>query len=132
MDSNEVVIFLLYIVAIVLSLYMFQTWAFGTAILVILLIILSLKVYSDKKIQRLDESRKMLIDKVSENLEKFSSSLGSMANDIGKSFYAIERKIEEEKIITETKLERNYNDIARKVIELENRINEVKRWLGKE
>jgi ABC-type bacteriocin/lantibiotic exporter with double-glycine peptidase domain len=132
MDYNELIIILLYVVAIGGVILLFNSWTLGMIILVLLIIILSVKLVTDKRVAKISDNQKAFAEKVSSSLDKFSSGIEGIKTDIAGSFYSLENKIENQRIENEARIEKIYSDLAKKMVDIENRINEMKRWLGKE
>jgi len=132
MSPQETIMVILYIVAVGGVLILFQFWSVGIIILIILLILVMQKMYTDRKIGGTDENINKIVEKTSHGLDNISRGVEGIRNDFSKSFYMIDSRFQEERKVNESMMEQHYSALAKKMIDIENRINEIKRWLGKE
>ena len=80
------------------------------------------KTFSDREMYEIKKNRSKTIDLVIEKIDAFSSGIERVSQDIAGHYQGF-------KETTET-LEKNYRDITERVINIENRVHEVRKTLG--
>lgn len=141
MKIYEKVAFLLNLCLLVLIIVRFlNLWSIASAFLIIMIIVLLYKVDFDLKIETIEKKLVQLL-KISEQLERIASRILDIREEIRIGLYRVEQdfnsKIEEkesafiEKIrSTDEKVENKYRDLAKKIIDIENRIHDIKSSLA--
>ena len=122
---------ILYIVVLAIILIeLFEFWGFAIILMLFLIITLVQKMSVESKIEETDRARKNLINLITEKLDNFSNRIGEIGYNLDKHVFALERRIDEVRHSYEIEMDRNYRELARKIFELENRLNDVKKTLG--
>ena len=103
-------------------------WSLAASFLLVMLIILLYKINFDQKIERI-ENKLSLIEKISESLEKIMDSILKIRDDFMISIFRIEKKAEKDRKEIEEEMENKYREMVKKVIEIENKMNETKKSL---
>lgn len=141
MKYYEKIAFLLNLILLVIIIVRFlNLWSLASALLLIMIIILLYKIDLEEKIDVI-EKKLVSLFKISEQLERIANKILDIREELRIGLYKIEQdfnsKIEErEKVINEKirvaeeKIESNYRDIAKKIIEIENRMHEIKNSLA--
>ncbi|MEM5812881.1 MAG: hypothetical protein QXL09_02465 [Candidatus Aenigmatarchaeota archaeon] len=141
MKIYEKIAFLLNLCLLVLIIVKFlNLWSIASSFLIIMIIVLLYKVDFDLKIETI-EKKLMQLFKISEQLERIANRVLDIREELRIGLYKIEEdfnsKLEEreksfmEKLkATEEKIESNYRDIAKKIIDIENRMYEIKSSLA--
>lgn len=141
MKSYEKIAFLLNLCLLVLIIVKFlNLWSIATAFLIIMIIVLLYKVDFDLKIEAI-EKKLIQLFKISEQIERIANRVLDIREELRIGLYRIEQDInskleEREKILfekirgTEERVENNYRDLAKKIIEIENRIHDIKNSLA--
>ena len=93
MNPQETIMMILYIVAVGGVLILFQFWSVGIIILIILLILVMQKMYTDRKIGRSDENINKIVEKTSHGLDNISRGVEGIRNDFSRSFYINRQQI---------------------------------------
>lgn len=141
MKIYEKIAFLLNLCLLVIIIVKFlNLWSIASSFLIIMIIVLLYKVDFDLKIEII-EKKLAQIFKISEQLERVANRVLDIREEVRIGLYKIEEDFnsklnEREKIIiekiksNEERIETNYRDIARKIIEIENRIHDIKSSLA--
>ncbi|MEM5779495.1 MAG: hypothetical protein QXJ96_03715 [Candidatus Aenigmatarchaeota archaeon] len=141
MKIYEKIAFLLNLCLLVLIIVRFlNLWSIASSFLIIMIIVLLYKVDFDLKIETIEKKLVQLF-KISEQLERIANRILDIREEIRIGLYRIEEdfnsKLEErEKIFiekikaNEEKLDSNYRDIAKKIIDIENRMHDIKSSLA--
>lgn len=131
MNLHETAMFLLYVVAITLivfSVIFSALWVIAAVLITVMAITLIEKIYFDIKLEVSDKKRRELIETISGNLDIFSNRLGELRADMNRNTFVIENRIIQERHNYEKEIDKKYREIAGKIIEIENRLSEMKRW----
>jgi len=122
---------ILYIVVLAIILIeLFEFWGFAIILMLFLIITLVQKMSVESKIEETDRARKNLINLITEKLDNFSNRIGEIGYNLDKHVFALERRVDEVRHSYEIEMDRNYRELARKIFDLENRLNDVKKTLG--
>jgi 5-bromo-4-chloroindolyl phosphate hydrolysis protein len=122
---------ILYLIVLALILIeLFEFWGLATILMLFLIITLVQKIHIEAKIKETDRTRKNTIDLVTEKLDIFASRIGEIGYNLDKHVYALENRINEARHSYEVEQDRNYRELARKIFDVENRLNDVKKTLG--
>jgi len=122
---------ILYIIVLAMILIeLFEFWGLAIVLMLFLLITLVQKMSVENKIEASDRARKNLIDLITEKLDRLSSRIGEIGYNLDKHVFALENRIDEVRHFYEVEMDRNYRELARKIFELENRLNDIKKTVG--
>ena len=122
---------ILYIVVLAIILIeLFEFWGLAIILMLFLIITLVQKMSVESKIEETDRARKNLINLITEKLDNFSNRIGEIGYNLDKHVFALERRVDEVRHSYEIEMDRNYRELARKIFDLENRLNDVKKTLG--
>jgi len=129
MNYNMAVL-VLYLVTLIIVVAALSQWIGSIVLLLILIIVLIQKISTEEKIDDINEKRGKLIDTVSEKLDNFSNRTENLRQSLNKHMFVMENRILETRHEHETEMEKYYRELARKIFDVENRLNSVKKTLG--
>lgn len=105
-------------------------WLFSIAILMVLIIIIVQKVWLGSKLDETRKNQKDLIEIMGNRLSNFSNRLTDIKGDFEKQMFVLNTKLDFERRDWERYMDTNYRELARKILDVENNLNKVKRTLG--
>jgi len=121
---------ILYPIAVIFALS--QLFGFPGLLIAILLVIIA-SLFNEISVRKTELTIEGLQTRTGELAEKISAA-SQQFNDIKssseKSLFALENRIDEIKTDYRLELESQYRDLARKIIEMENRLLEIKKTIG--
>ena len=121
--SVDMLMFPIYIIALaMIILFLRNIWELSITLMLILAITVLHKILSDKEIVKMKRNRSRLIDLITEKLDIFSSSIEQVRYDIAGHYKNFEEKT--------TALEKHYGQLTERMIDIENRVHEVRKTLG--
>ena len=121
----------LYIIVLAMILIeLFQFWGLAVILMLFLIITLVQKISIENRVGETERARKNLIDLITEKLDIFSNRISDIGYNLDKHVYALESRIEEVRHSYEIDSGRNYRELAKKIFDVENRLNDVKKTLG--
>lgn len=130
MNLYEKIAFVLNICLLVFIIVKFiNLWSMAAALLVLMIIILLYKINFDIRFDLLNK-RSSIIENISKQLENLAQTTLNIRDEFRKSVFMLEHKINAQKDDIELKMNNNYRELAKKVIELENRMNSTKKSLA--
>lgn len=121
---------------IVLALVLFamlEFWAFAVSILLLMLIILVQRSEireSFRVVSIIDKKRRKQLSLVSRKLDEFVVAIDKVRKEICKDMFAIENRITWSKSDYKLEMERNYRELARKILEVENKLSKTRRTIA--
>ncbi len=119
----DMLMFPIYIIVLAMIVFFLgNLWELSIILMLILAITVLHKIFSDKDIGEMKKNRANLIDLITEKLDVFSQNVDSVRNDIAGHYRSFEEKT--------TALEKYYMDLTGRVIDIENRVHEVRKTLG--
>jgi hypothetical protein len=104
-------------------------WSLAFSFLLVMLIISLYKISFDQKIEKI-ENKLYIIEKISNGLENIMESILKLRDDFMISVFRIEKKVENNRKEIEEEIENRHREMAKKVIEIENKMNEIKKSLA--
>lgn len=120
----------MYPIAVIFALS--QLFGFPGLLIAILLVIIA-SLFNEISVRKTELTIEGLQTRTGELAEKISAA-SQQFNDIKssseKSLFALENRIDEIKTDYRLELESQYRDLARKIIEMENRLLEIKKTIG--
>jgi len=130
MNIYEKIAFLLNIFLLVfIILRLISILSIAAPFLTIMLIISLYKISFDERIEEI-KKKTLLIEKISEGIEKLMNSILQIRDDFMISTFRVEQKVEKNRKEIEDKMENNYRDVSKKIIEIENKMHEIKKSLA--
>ncbi|MFH0832127.1 MAG: hypothetical protein V1900_00170 [Candidatus Aenigmatarchaeota archaeon] len=130
MDYNKLLLILYVITLAVILVEFFKIWGFAVTLMLILIIIIVQRINFEKAIDDMKKKRNQLIDIISERIDIFSERIESLRLDMNRDMVMIENRISELRNNQKAENERNYRELARKMFDIENKLNSVKKTLG--
>ena len=128
---NDKLLLILFVAALALIvLGLFDFWLISIIFMLLLIISLMLKMSADEKIEKIEKNRSRLVTLVTDRLDGISGGIDNVRNDFNKSVFALENRVSEVKHSYETEMEENYRELAKKIFDVENKLNVVKKTLG--
>ena len=119
----DVLMFPIYIIVLAMIIFFLgNLWELSIVLMLILAITVLHKIFADRDFGEMKRNRSKLIDLITEKLDMFSSSIEQVRQDIGGHYKSFEEKT--------TTLEKYYMDLTGRVIDIENRVHEVRKTLG--
>lgn len=112
---------------------MIDLWYIASSFLILMLITLLYKLYFEKRIEELEKGGKRkeaLLNKIIETVERISGVVINIRNEFREATFSLEQRILSQREEIEKKMRKDYYDLADKIIDLENRINKIKKILG--
>lgn len=109
---------------------LFDFWLISIIFMLLLIISLVQKVSAEEKIDKLDKNRGKLITLVTERLDAISGKTEAVRNDINRNMFVMESRIAEVRHTYEKEMENYYRELARKIFDIENKLNSVKKTVG--
>ncbi len=97
-------------------------WELSMILMLILAITVLHKILSDKEVGEIKQNRSKVIDIITEKLDAFSSNIDTIRTDITGHYKSFEEKA--------SSIESNYRNLTERVIDIENRVHEVRKTLG--
>jgi len=133
-DIYEKIAFVLNIGLLVLILVkLLDLMAIASAILILMVILLFYKLNFDEKIRnilRCEKTKTEQINTILNHINTISSNVLSMRNEVRRDIFAIESRLHWQKSDVELEIQKNYRELARKIIELENKLNHTRKTLA--
>lgn len=115
---------LLYVVLIALvALTMFDMAVTAVVILIVTIITLVQKIHFEEEIESDKKKRAEMIDAISAKIDAFSCKVEEL-------HAVVENRMSEFRHDYEVELEKQYRELARKILDVENNLSAVKRTLG--
>ena len=99
-----------------------NVWELSIILMLILAITVLHKILSDKEIGEIKSNRAKVIDLITEKLDAFSSGIEQVRQDIAGHYKGFEERA--------SNLEKYYTNLTERVIDIENRVHEVRKTLG--
>ncbi len=136
---NNTTCIILYIVALGFTLaVLVSNWEIAVLALIILTITLIQKIRMDDEIEDSRKKRARLIEIVTETLDDISRKLSDASSEFKKQLFSSEarvtnkltEKISEERDKWKADLEGSYRELVRKIVDIENKHNSLKRTVG--
>lgn len=116
----DVLIFPIYIIVLaMIVLFLGNFWELSIILMLVIAITILHKIFSDKEIDEIKSRRAKLIDFITDRLDAFSSNIDHVRTDIAGHYKGFEEKT--------TNLEKYYGDLTERVIDIENRMHEVRK-----
>ena len=130
MFFNKALTILYIIVLAMILIELFEFWGLAVILMLFLVITLVQKISIESRVEETEKARKNMIDLITEKLDVFSNRIGEVGYNLDKHVYALESRIDEARHSYEIELDRNYRELAKKIFDVENRLNDVKKTLG--
>lgn len=108
-------------------------WPIAISLLIMLTIVLLHKINFDEKIDRIEKKqneKNETIDNAVKRVDEISESLIEMKLEFSREIMAYEQRIDMHQKEFGDKLESNFDMLAKKIMQLENRLNQAKRTLA--
>ncbi|MBI4015085.1 MAG: hypothetical protein HY365_03985 [Candidatus Aenigmarchaeota archaeon] len=102
-------------------------WALAGLFILVLMISLLQKLHLENRIDEEAAGRKKSMERVLEGVDAIAKRIEDARYDISKSFFAIESRVGEARSDSLNEIDMNYRDLARKIAELEARLDTAKR-----
>ncbi|MEM7819548.1 MAG: hypothetical protein QXD48_01830 [Candidatus Aenigmatarchaeota archaeon] len=127
----DVLLLLLYGIVLVLIILEFSSiWSLSIVLMIMLVISLVQKIYFDNSFESLTKGKDKLIEMITNRLDMFLNSIENIKIIIDKNVSDTQNKLEEIKNYNKEELEKKYDELVKKIIDVENKLNIVKRTLG--
>lgn len=121
--SMDMLLFPIYLVVLGMIVYFLgNLWELSVILMLILSITVIHKIFADRDMNEMRKNREKVINVVTEKLDIFSSAVDRIRQDISGHYKTFEEKT--------SNLERNYTNLTERVIDIENRVHEVRKTLG--
>jgi len=138
MNAHDIILIILYAIALVVVVMSFSNLILiGFTFLLVMIITIMQKIYVDsslekqsKKIEEMDSKRTRLVDLILQRLESFSKTLQLLRHEISTVVSSNENKIQEIRHEASVESEKQYRELAKKILDVENRTTEIKKNLG--
>ncbi len=122
--------YVLIIVAAILAISgYFISWLISAAAIIILFVILILTYETEKNLEDMKRDRKHLFNSFSLRLDSFYDKIEVTKTDLTKHMFAIQSRQHEMHKETTDEIERNFREFAGKMLQIENGLNKLKRFL---
>lgn len=108
-------------------------WPIAISLLVMLTIVLLHKINFDEKISRIEkkqDEKNEAVETAVKRVDEISESLIEMKVEINREIMAYEQRIDMHQKDFGEKLDSNFDMLAKKIMQLENRLNQAKRTLA--
>lgn len=134
MSKYEKIAFVLSLCVLVIILAkLVDLWAISASLLLVMLSTLLYKLHLEGKIEEMEEKEKRrenILNKITEMVERIFGVVNNIRDDFRKSTFTLEQKLISQKEEIEKKMRKDYYDLADKIIDLENRLNRMRKILG--
>ena len=130
MFYDKVLLMLYVIVIVIVFLELHELWGIAAIVLLFLVIFLVQKINIEDKLGKYSKKREEILDNIMNRIELFSKNLDELKYNLNKHLFAVETRIDELRHDHEIEIEKNYRELAKKIFEIENRLNGVKKTLG--
>ena len=100
------------------------------AVLLTMIIMLLNAIDSARKIEETNTSMNAKIGDISNKVNVITQQVNEMKSDAEKNVFALENRIDEVKTEYRIEMESQYRDLAKKIIEVENRLIEIRKTIG--
>ena len=128
---NDKLLLTLYVITLAIILVeLFQFWGLAITMLLLLMITVVQKIIFERGMLALTNKKNSMIDLITKRLDAFSGNIETVKNDLNRHMAVIDDRITESKHQNEVELEKHYREFARKIIDIENKLNSVKKTLG--
>ncbi|MBI4163166.1 MAG: hypothetical protein HY513_05775 [Candidatus Aenigmarchaeota archaeon] len=107
----------------------FVSWLFSAAIIVVLFVMLIFVYESEKNTEAIESSRKHMFNSFSYKLDTFYDKIEETKKDLTKHMFALQSRHQEMNRETTDEIERNFREFAGKMLQIENSLNKLKRFL---
>ena len=124
------IVLLLYLITLFTIVVALPQWEIAIVMLLVLIVVLFQKISVEEKIEEVDKKRGEIIDTVTERLDIFSRKTEHMRQNMNKSMFVVQNRILDIKNSHNTEIESHYRELARKIFDVENKLNAVKKTLG--
>ncbi len=119
----DMAVFPIYIIVLAMIIFFLGSlWELSIVLMLMLAITVIHKILTDRELSQAKKSREKIIDIITEKLEVFSMGIESVRQDIAERYKDFDLR-------TAT-IEKNYTDLTTRVIDIENRVHEVRKTLG--
>lgn len=121
---------ILYPIAVIFALS--QLFGFPGLVIATLLVIITslLNAIRTSRVELAAEGMQTRVSELAGRVDATSQQFNDMKSSSEKSLFALENRIDEIKTDYRLELESQYRDLARKIIEIENRLLEIKKTIG--
>jgi len=130
METYEIITIILNVFVLILVLLSRSQWLLSIAILVVLIIIIVQKMWLGSKLDETRKNQKDIIDIMGNRLSDFSNRINDIKSKFEKEMFVLNTKLDFEKRDWERYVDATYRDLARKILDVENNLNKIKRTLG--
>jgi len=103
--------------------------SFSGAVVAALFVILILTYESEKSMEEMKRERKNLFNSFSLRLDAFYSKIEETKQELAKQMFALQARQKEMHAETTEEMERNFRELAGKMLQIENSLAKVKRFL---
>mgnify|MGYP001574728478 CR=1 FL=1 len=122
---------LLYIIAVALVILQLAGYpGLILAVLLTMIIMLLNAIDSARKIEETNTGVNARIGDISNRVNVITQQLNEMKSGAEKNVFALENRIDEVKTEYRIEMESQYRDLAKKIIEVENRLIEIRKTIG--
>jgi hypothetical protein len=97
-------------------------WELSMILMLILAITVLHKILYEKDVGEIKKNRSKLVDLITEKLDMFSQNIDRVRQDMASHYKSFEEKA--------SSIESNYRNLTERVIDIENRVHEVRKTLG--
>jgi replicative DNA helicase len=120
----------LYIITLIAIVVALPQWEVSIVVMLVLIIVLVQKISTEGKIEEVEKKRVKSIDTVAEKLDIFSNKAEELKKNLNRNMFVIENRIFEIGHSQQNEMEKHYRELARKIFDVENKLNSVKKTLG--
>ena len=133
--KSDVILIILYIIVLAIVVLTFSdVFLLGITLLIILVITFVQKIYVEDEFLKQKKRRQRFVLLISEKIDTISNSIEKVGSDFKKATEEVgdrfNNRIDNFQREVQGESEKQYRDLARKILESENKINEVKKNLG--
>jgi peptidoglycan hydrolase CwlO-like protein len=128
--NEEKILLVLNTLSVILIVFFLDNFVLKITLLLILLIFTIQKTWTRIKLNKTIQNQKDVISLTSNRLSELRENIGKTRKDIDQQLFLFENKIDNVRSDFEVDMNNQYRDLTRKIIELENRLNQTKKTLG--
>ena len=127
----DVLLVILYLIALIVIIVEFSgLWALASVLLLVLIISSLQKSYFEDVIKRVRKEKDDILNRISEKLDVFSNGIDIVRKEMEENSSYVETRLNVLQDNYSNDMEKTYRDMTRKVIDIENKLNSIKRTLA--
>jgi predicted nucleic acid-binding Zn-ribbon protein len=127
---DNILLGLYFITLVIVVLGLSSIWPLAISLLLILIITLVNKMNTEHFVYEQKKERTMKINRIVETVTLMSKKMEDVAYNLDRHMFTLENRIDETKKSNEIGAERQYRELARKILEIENKTNSARKTLA--